>query len=115
MKRPLRGLYAITPETSAGDPVTADRRLIEQVTQAIDGGARLIQYRAKGLEPGRRFTQAAALARLCEGAAVPLIINDDIELAWSVGAGVHLGRGDGDPAAARQRLGPSGHHRRVLL
>ncbi|HYN79087.1 MAG TPA: thiamine phosphate synthase, partial [Lamprocystis sp. (in: g-proteobacteria)] len=32
--------------------------------------------------------------------------NDDIELARSVNAaGVHLGRGDADPAAARRRLG----------
>ncbi len=38
---------------------------------------------------------------------MPLIINDDVELAATVGAaGVHLGRDDGDPVAARTRLGP---------
>ena len=106
MSRSLRGLYAITPESGPGDPAHADRRLIEQVARAIDGGARLVQYRAKGLTPDRRRTQAAALAELCDAAAVALIINDDVELALAVGAaGVHLGRDDAAPAAARARLG----------
>ncbi|WP_295588342.1 thiamine phosphate synthase [uncultured Lamprocystis sp.] len=105
MNRPLRGLYAITPDIPAETPDSADRRLIAQVTQAIAGGARLIQYRAKDLDEARRHAQAAALARLCDATGVPLIINDDLELALSVGAGVHLGRDDGDPAAARRRLG----------
>ena len=108
---PRRGLYAIThdspPDDASGDLAADDQRLIEQVAQAIAGGARLIQYRAKGLTPGRRRTQATALAGLCDAAAVPLIVNDDLDLALAVGAaGVHLGREDGDPAAARRRLGP---------
>jgi thiamine-phosphate pyrophosphorylase len=102
-----RGLYAITPEASPGDPAADDQRLCAQVADAIAGGARLIQYRAKGLDPGRRQAQATALARLCRRRTVPLIINDDLALALAVGAaGVHLGRDDGDPAAARRRLGP---------
>jgi len=106
MNRPWRGLYAITPDIPAETPDSADRRLIAQVTQAITGGARLIQYRAKGLDAARRRAQAAALARLCDATGIPLIINDDLELALTVGAaGVHLGRDDGDPAAARRRLG----------
>jgi len=36
---------------------------------------------------------------------VPFIVNDDLELALAVRAdGVHLGRDDGDVAAARARL-----------
>jgi thiamine-phosphate pyrophosphorylase len=54
-----------------------------------------------------RRDQAAALAAQCRVAAVPMIVNDDVELALAVGAdGVHLGAGDGDLAAARARLGP---------
>ena len=106
MSRSLRGLYAITPDLPPAAPARDDQRLIEAVALAIGGGARLVQYRAKGLTPGRRRTQAAALVELCAAAAVPLIINDDVELALAVGAaGVHLGRDDGDPAAARARLG----------
>ena len=36
---------------------------------------------------------------------MPLIVNDDVELAVAVGAnGVHLGQDDGDLAAARAKL-----------
>ena len=37
----IRGLYAITPDR------TDDDLLISQVEQAINGGVKLIQYRAK--------------------------------------------------------------------
>jgi len=37
---------------------------------------------------------------------VPLIVNDDVDLAVQIGAaGVHLGEDDGDFAIARERLG----------
>lgn len=101
MKTALTGLYAITPEPTAGEPP-----LTTGVAQAIAGGARLIQYRDKGADRQRRQDQAAALLTVCRAAGVPLIINDDLELARELGAdGVHLGRDDGDARAARQRLG----------
>lgn len=97
----LRGLYAIT----AGDTVTAIA-LVEQVEQAIAGGARLIQYRDKSGDPIKRLAEADALNRLCRAHHVPLLINDDVELAARVNAaGVHLGRDDASPAQARERLG----------
>jgi thiamine-phosphate pyrophosphorylase len=43
--------------------------------------------------------------RLARGHGVPVIVNDDIELALEVSAdGAHLGREDGDLRAARARL-----------
>jgi thiamine-phosphate pyrophosphorylase len=39
---------------------------------------------------------------------VPLLVNDDLALALEIGAdGAHLGRDDGEPAAARRALGAS--------
>jgi thiamine-phosphate pyrophosphorylase len=53
----------------------------------------------------RRIEEARALAQLCRRHGVPLIINDDLELALEVGAaGLHLGIADGDLAAARALL-----------
>ena len=43
---------------------------------------------------------------LCQRYEVPLIVNDDVELAFQVGAaGVHLGQHDPSLATARARLG----------
>ena len=102
MKHPsCRGLYAITDAL-----LIPDDRLTEAVEQAILGGARLIQYRDKSHDDARRLTQARALNELCQHHAVPLIINDDVELAAQVGAaGVHVGKDDSAFAIARARLG----------
>jgi len=84
-----------------------DTLLIEQVEQAIAGGARLIQYRNKGGAPAERLRTARSLLAVCRAAAVPLIVNDDLDLAARIGAdGIHLGRDDPDPREARSRLGP---------
>lgn len=97
----LSGLYAITPEVPAtGSP------LATQVEQAIAGGARLVQYRNKGDDSLQRLREAQALLVVCHAAGVPLIVNDDPELAARIGAdGVHLGKDDADPREARRRLG----------
>jgi thiamine-phosphate pyrophosphorylase len=99
-ERRLAGLYAITPE----DRDTA--RLVRKVRECLEGGARAVQYRAKGLDPERLREQAHALAALCRAKHVPFIVNDSVEVALEVGAdGVHLGREDGDMRAARTRIG----------
>lgn len=96
---PLRGLYLITPD----EPDTA--RLLVRV-QAVLGQAALLQYRNKVADAALRQRQMTALRPLCHAAGVPLIANDDADLAVAVGAdGVHLGEDDGDPAAVRARLG----------
>jgi thiamine-phosphate pyrophosphorylase len=126
-----RGLYAITG--AGGDLAT----LLHRARAALDGGAVVLQYRRKGglvqdwgdagrsnagrADMGRagvdgalagrdgaaRQEEAAALAALCRRYGVPLIVNDDVELAAACGAaGVHLGRADLAIGAARARLGP---------
>lgn len=97
----LRGLYAITDAT-----LCAKRGLIADVAAAIRGGAVMIQYRDKSTDVARREQEARALLALCRKQGVPLIINDDVELARTIGAdGVHLGVEDGGMRAARSRLG----------
>ncbi|MCE5231750.1 MAG: thiamine phosphate synthase [Mizugakiibacter sp.] len=86
------------------DGPRADLR--DAAAAALDGGATLLQYRDKTADAPRRLREAQALAQLCADRGVPLIVNDDIELAAAVGAaGVHLGEHDDDIAAARARLG----------
>jgi thiamine-phosphate pyrophosphorylase len=95
----LRGLYAITPEADDLD------RLVGQVRAAIEGGARLVQYRAKAICVRERRRRADALFALCRERQVPFIVNDDVDLAVALRAdGVHLGRDDADPRQARERM-----------
>ncbi|MGM0774702.1 MAG: thiamine phosphate synthase [Pseudomonadota bacterium] len=95
------GLYAITDSQL----LTADR-LLPAVEAALRGGAVLVQYREKTAPQPERLRQARDLVALCNSARVPLIINDDPELARRSGAaGVHLGQSDSSVVNARQQLG----------
>lgn len=99
MRCPVRGLYAITQTGQK----TIDA-VLDEVAAAIRGGAVVVQYRDKN--PIDAPLLAGELVKLCHRQQVPLIVNDDIGLAEQVGAaGVHLGKGDGDIAVARKRLG----------
>jgi thiamine-phosphate pyrophosphorylase len=88
----LRGLYAITPEGPG---------LEQKVRAALEGGLALLQYRRKRGDAA----EARRIAALAREFGVPLIVNDDVALALELGAqGAHLGREDGDLAAARGKL-----------
>lgn len=96
----LRGLYAVTPDW----PDT--ERLAAAVRDAIAGGAVLVQYRNKSADEHLRRVQAARLQSVCVAGGVPLVVNDDVDVALEVGAaGVHCGRDDGNAQTARARLG----------
>ncbi|MCB1857553.1 MAG: thiamine phosphate synthase [Gammaproteobacteria bacterium] len=97
-RRRLFGLYGITDEGPG---------LTRRVEQALQGGVSMIQYRDKTRTKAQREYQALELLGLCHRFGVPVIINDDLDLAISIGAdGVHLGQNDPDPQTARQLLGP---------
>jgi len=96
----LRGLYAITDSA-----LLAEGRLLPYVEAALQGGARLVQYRDKSGDANRRHDEAAALADLCRQHGATLIINDDLALARALGVGLHLGQEDGSLAVARAELG----------
>lgn len=73
----------------------------------IEGGSSLIQLRAKRETPAQRRALLERILPLFEGSSVPLIINDDLELALSFpGLGLHIGQDDTPPIEARKRLGP---------
>lgn len=96
----VTGLYAITPD------VLDTKVLVQKVHCALAGGARIVQYRSKSKDAALRYVQAALLLALCRQAGIPLVVNDDVDLALAIGAdGLHLGRGDGDIGTARAKLG----------
>ena len=99
MSFPNRGLYAITQtEHKSCDTV------VREVEAALRGGAVVVQYRDK--QPQDAEHLASQLLKLCQQYKVPLLINDDVDLALKIGAdGVHIGIDDGSINRARQRLG----------
>jgi len=96
----ISGLYAITPDQAD------TQKLVQQVRLALEGGTRCIQYRNKSDDGALRLQQAMALMQLCREFSVPLIINDNLDLALEIRAdGVHLGDQDCPISHAKSKLG----------
>jgi thiamine-phosphate pyrophosphorylase len=95
----LSGLYAVTPDMA--DTAT----LLAKTALALQGGAALLQYRNKLAHAALRREQAQELSQLCRRHGCLFIVNDSVDLALEVHAdGVHLGREDGELAAARRAI-----------
>ena len=72
---------------------------------ALDAGVRVVQYREKTAQFPAQFERTQRLLELTRQAGALLIVNDSTDLAAKSDAdGVHLGRADGDVAAARRIL-----------
>jgi thiamine-phosphate pyrophosphorylase len=72
----------------------------------LDGGAKLIQLRAKHLDARALLDAADRLVRLAEPAGARIIVNDRADVAAMCGAaGVHVGQEDLAPRDARALLG----------
>lgn len=71
----------------------------------IGGGARWLSLRTPDWDTAQRVSWLTALAPICAAAGAVLSVHADIDAAAETGlSAIHLPR-DGDPAAARQRLG----------
>ncbi len=94
-------LYAITDRSWLGG-----RTLCEQVEEALKGGATMLQIREKDLPEEEVLKEAREIQALCRKYHVPLIINDNVELAKKIDAdGVHVGQGDMEAERVRELLG----------
>ncbi len=79
---------------------------IDAATALIDGGAEILQYRHKEFWSREVFAEAERVSQLCRARGVVFIVNDRVDYAKILGAGVHLGQDDLRPRAARELLGP---------
>ena len=103
MKREQLRLYAVTDRSWLGNET-----LYEQVEKALKGGATMVQLREKELDEEAFRQEAEEILKLCRKYQVPFIVNDNVELAKSIGAdGVHIGQSDMELARARELLGPN--------
>ncbi len=98
-------LYAVTDRAWLKEPTI--EALAEQVEEVLRGGATMVQLREKNLPEEEFLREAYAIRALCGRYGIPLIINDNVEIARTVdAAGVHLGQSDTVAAEARFVLGP---------
>ena len=96
-------LYFITDST----PYTEEEFLF-RVEQAVAGGVTLIQLREKNRTTREYIHLAQSVHELARQYAIPLIIDDRIDVAQAVKSeGVHLGQSDMPIQTARSILGSS--------
>lgn len=91
--------FILGPSHIDGDPTA-------MIHSAISGGVTLLQLRDKRPNTADQIAYAKTVKQALAGTAVPLLINDRVDVALAIGAdGVHLGRTDMDPVTARRLLG----------
>lgn len=83
------------------------RTLYSVVKESLDGGVTLVQLREKDLDESCFMEEAKDLKKLCHEYNVPLIINDNVDIALAIDAdGVHVGQKDMEVSDVRLKLGP---------
>ena len=94
-------LYAVTDRAWTGK-----HTLMEQVEDALKGGATCVQLREKELDEETFLQEAVEMKALCEKYQVPFFINDNVEIAVKCKAdGIHVGQEDMAAAKVRQQVG----------
>ena len=103
----VHGIYLLTPDVADTDFDS----LLVKLDAALAAGVSMVQFRSKSdgraaaASDGQRLEHARSVQAAARAHRALFIVNDDVELALTVDAdGVHLGRDDGDHAAARARL-----------
>jgi len=78
----------------------------ESVELAIKGGVTLVQLREKNLLGKEFYATAVSVSKITSAYNVPLIINDRVDIAMSIGAtGVHIGQNDIPAVVVRRLIG----------
>ena len=94
-------LYAVTDRSW-----TKNDTLYHQVEEALKGGVTFLQLREKDLNTENFLQEAEEMKKLCAAYRVPFVINDNVEIARTVGAdGVHVGQDDMPAWKVREILG----------
>lgn len=94
-------LYAVTDRAWVGC-----QSFYEQVEAALKGGVTCVQLREKKLPGGEFLAEAEKMVQLCHSYGVPLIINDNVDVAVKCGAdGIHVGQEDMGAGEVRRKAG----------
>lgn len=81
---------------------------LESITAAIEGGVTCVQYRDTENSPELQYRRIRRLQDLLKARHVPLVVNNNAELAAAVKAeGIHVGQSDQPPHEVRSIVGPN--------
>ncbi len=81
----------------------AGRDFVEVTERAIEGGVDVVQLREKGVPDELFLERALRLKEMLDRRGVPLVINDNVDVARRCGAwGVHVGVNDMSPVRVRE-------------
>jgi len=95
-------LYAVTDSS-----MISNSTLKEKVEEAILGGATMIQLREKNISKDEYIALAKEIKEVTDSYNIPLIINDQVEVAIACdAAGVHVGQEDMAASLVRAKIGP---------
>ena len=92
-------LYLVISEKNCGN-----KSFLRVAQDAIRGGVDIIQLREKNLSMDTYLNKALRLKEITEKYNIPLIINDNLEVAQNIDAfGIHVGNKDISPALIREK------------
>ena len=84
--------------------ITCKEASLNKIEEALSSGITALQLREKDISESEYIKKAEEVKKLTDKYSVPLIINDNVEVALKVGAdGVHLGQSDGSIKDIRDR------------
>jgi thiamine-phosphate pyrophosphorylase len=96
-------LYLVTDR-----PLCGDRSLVDVVRRAVAGGVTAVQVREKDATVREYLAILRDVKAMLDPLAVPLFVNDRVDVALAAGAeGVHVGQQDLPCAEVRRWVGPS--------
>lgn len=94
-------LYAITDRKWEGH-----MSIYSQLEEALSGGVTCVQLREKNSDYDSFLKEAIEIKKLCNKYGVPLIINDNVDIAIEINAdGVHIGQSDMNSYDVREKVG----------
>jgi thiamine-phosphate pyrophosphorylase len=98
----ITGIYLVTDRASL-----FGKSLDDVILHAVKGGVTMVQLREKNVSTRFFIEEARRIRKILSPYAIPLIINDRVDVALAVGAeGVHIGQEDMPYPIARKLLGP---------
>lgn len=83
-----------------------EHTMVETIRAALRGGVTMVQLRDKTASTNAMIKVGHQLMAVLAGSGVPLIVNDNIDVALAINAdGLHIGQDDMPASLARQKLG----------